>query len=187
VSASCDNARLNAVSADIVHKRDKRSQSKHEERYRKECLTLGMWLASGDIVGLYVCEGEDRERERERERERKPRRRQKKSGKEEQVRDKTLCVSWCVLPPLPPFPPRVHDGEIRVIFEEQLYFRKVAKCAEKREISQWDNSPLQKQGPPCFYGKTLSYTPNSRSPSRTLTPPSHTNATYNEATNDQKR
>jgi hypothetical protein len=64
VSASCDNARLNAVSADIVHKRDKRSQSKHEERYRKECLTLGMWLASGDIGGLYVCGREDREREK---------------------------------------------------------------------------------------------------------------------------
>jgi hypothetical protein len=66
VCASCDNARLNAVSADIVHKRDKRSQSKHEERYRKEYLTLGVWFASGDIGGLFVCGREDREGERER-------------------------------------------------------------------------------------------------------------------------
>jgi hypothetical protein len=90
VSASCDNARLNAVSADIVHKRDKRSQSKQEERYRKECLTLGMWLASGDIGGLYVCGREDRERERK---EAKNETKKELSGKEEQVRDKTFSFA----------------------------------------------------------------------------------------------
>jgi hypothetical protein len=46
-----------------------RSQSKQEERYRKEGLVLGCWLASGDAGGLYVRRREESESERVRARE----------------------------------------------------------------------------------------------------------------------
>jgi hypothetical protein len=50
-----------------------RSQSKQEESYRKEGLTRGCWLASGDVGGLHVRRREERMSESERARARKAR------------------------------------------------------------------------------------------------------------------
>jgi hypothetical protein len=66
VADSCDMTPSNLASVSIAYK--ERSFTKQtEERYRKECLPIGCWLASGDADGLYVRTGEERKGARERE------------------------------------------------------------------------------------------------------------------------